>query len=129
MVESKSIVAVVAVVDDEESVRKYLERLSRSAGINAEAFSTGGQFLSAIQNLRADCVVLDLHMPELSGFDVLAEMTRSYSSVPVVVITRHDTPESRLRAMQGGASAYLLKPVDDIALLDAIAAAVASRVG
>ena len=66
-------------------------------------------------------MVLDLHMPGMSGFEVQDALAVAHAAVPVVVITGHDTPESRTRALRLGARAYLCKPVDDEALLSAIA--------
>jgi len=117
----------IAVVDDEECVRKALERRLRSAGMAVETFPSGTEFMAALLTRRPDCVVLDLHMPRLSGFDVQAQLAQLDRWPPVVVITGHDTPESRARALAGGVAAYLLKPVDERILLDAIAAAVSGQ--
>ena len=115
---------LVAIVDDEKSVRMAMQRLMRSAGLSVETFPSGVEFLAAMQERRPDCVVLDLHMPQINGFEVQYHMAKWLPRVPVVVITGHDTPEARARAMEGEAAAYLLKPVDDRVLLDAIAAAI-----
>ena len=104
-----------------------MQRLMRSAGMNVETFPSGVEFLAAMKTHRPDCIVLDLHMPQVNGFDVQSGLAQSKARVPVVVITGHDTPESRARALEGGAAAYLLKPVDDLMLLDAIAAAISNR--
>lgn len=117
----------IAVVDDESSVRKALERLIRSAGMTVATFASGDEFLAAVALAVPDCVVLDLHMPGATGFEVLVRLARLAIRVPVVVITGHDSPEARQRAMAGGAAAYLLKPVDERALLEAIAAALESQ--
>jgi len=111
---------LIAVVDDDPYVRKALERLLRSAGLSVEAFASGAEFLASANDHEPDCVVLDLHMPEVSGFEVQSRLARAHACVPVVVITGHDTPESRTRALGGGAKSYLTKPVDDEALLKAI---------
>ncbi len=111
---------VIAVVDDEESVRKALQRLIRSAGFAVETFPSGAEFLKSIEDHAPACVVLDLHMPDVNGFEVQAALRHNGSNVPVVVITGHDTPEARARVMKNGARAYLRKPVDDQMLLDAI---------
>jgi FixJ family two-component response regulator len=116
----------IAVVDDEESVRKALERLLRSAGMSAHTFPSGAEFISALPDLVADCVVLDLHMPRINGFEVLAHLTQIDRRLPVIIITGHDTPESRSRVRVNSVVAYLLKPVDDCKLLQAIDAAVAA---
>jgi len=115
---------LIAVVDDEESVRIAIRRLLRSANMNAETFSSGAEFLESVKGRLPDCVVLDLHMPQVNGFAVQARLEETGSRVPVVVITGHDTPENRERALAGGAAAYLRKPVDDEALLEAIQQAV-----
>ena len=116
-------VPLLAVVDDDADVRVALTRLVSSAGFAVETFASGAEFLHSIEDHEPDCVVLDLHMPEMSGFDVQGALASGHAAVPVVVITGHDTPESRARAVQLGARAYLCKPVDDEALLAAIGAA------
>jgi len=116
---------LIAVVDDEEPIRRALCRLIRAAGLDAEAFSCGAAFLASVDGNAPDCVVLDLHMPGMSGFDVLARLADLGPSVPVVAITGYDTPEARERVLATGATAYLNKPVDADALLDAIASALA----
>jgi len=118
---------VVAIVDDEDTVRRALERLFRSAGIASEAFSGGATFLESLRSHRPDCVVLDLHMPEVTGFDVQARLRELDLHIPVVVITGHDTPESRGRVQELGAAAYLRKPVAAKALLEAIERATGKR--
>ena len=115
---------VVAIVDDEESVRRALERLLRSAGFAVEAFPSGAEFLLSLPEHRPACLVLDLHMPDLSGLDVQVLIKREGFDVPIVVITGHDTAEVRARVVARGASAYLRKPVDDKQLLAAIAEAI-----
>ena len=89
-----------------------------------ETFADGDSFVEAMALRPADCVVLDLHMPRLSGFDVQVRLTESGSHIPVVVLTGSDSAEAQARARANGAAAYLLKPVDGKTLLGAIAAAV-----
>lgn len=115
---------LVAVVDDEESVRRALGRLIRSAGFGVEMFGSGIEFMQSLQRHRPDCVVLDLRMPLLNGFDVQAAITRSGTVLPVIIITGDDTPHSRERTLRNGARAYLRKPVDDAMLIEAIHSAI-----
>ena len=113
----------VAVVDDEEPVRKALMRLMRSAGLTVETFGSGAEFLQSLETRLPSCVVLDLHMPDMNGFDVQAHLARKYAALPVIIITGHDLPTNRERAKGSGASAFLRKPVHERTLLDAISAA------
>lgn len=111
---------VIAVVDDEQSVRKALERLLRSVGYTVATFGSGSEFLESTHVHASGCLVLDLHMPQMDGLEVQARLAKCAPSVPVVVITGHDSPQSRERAIAQGACAYLRKPIDDRTLLDAI---------
>lgn len=113
----------IAVVDDDLEVRAALARLVASAGFEVNDYGRGDDFLQAAARCRPDCVVLDLHMPGMSGFDVLQALAQQRIDVPVVAITGYDSPAARASALDLGACAYLCKPVDELALLSAIAAA------
>ena len=115
----------IALVDDEESVRKAMARLLRSARLVVETFASGSSFLAAARTATFDCLVLDLHMPEMNGFELHERMLRENIRLPVVVITGHDTPENRARVRAAGVAACLAKPVEAQQLLDAIEAAIA----
>lgn len=117
----------VAVVDDEHSICIALQRLIRSAGMGVATYGSGEDFLQELDKNPPDCVVLDLHMPRVTGFEVQCRLAKMGKQIPVIVITGHDTPEARARALSNGAAAYLLKPVDDRMLLDAISAAIADQ--
>lgn len=116
---------IIAVVDDEEPVRIALRRLLRSANLDAETFPSGAEFLESLKDHQPDCVILDLHMPQINGFAVQARLAEAGIRLPVIVITGHDATDTRARALAGGVSAYLRKPVDDQTLLTAISAAIA----
>jgi FixJ family two-component response regulator len=109
---------LIAIVDDEEPIRKALARLLRSFGMDAESFASGNDFLESLTHHKPDCVLLDLHMPGMSGFEVQARLANS--GVPVIVITGHDSDETRAHALAARPAAYLRKPVNDQVLLDAI---------
>ena len=116
----------VAVVDDDEPIRKALKRLMRSAGLSVETFGSGLEFLKSLNTRLPDCVVLDLQMPHMNGFSVQEHLARKCAELPVIIVTGHDLPNARERAMAGGASAFLRKPVHDRVLLGAISAATSS---
>ena len=106
---------VVAIVDDEPGVRRALGRLLSLSGYEARPFATGSEFLEHLDGI--DCVILDLHLPGMSGFDVQKALAIRDASMPVVVLTGNDTPANRARSLAAGARAYLTKPVDDEELL------------
>jgi len=112
---------LIAVVDDEESIRRALTRVLRSAGLAVETFPSGVEFLESIKRQQPDCLVLDLHMPRLSGFEVQTELAQRGTRIPVIVITADDSAEVREEAMAGGPVAFFRKPVESEALLEAIA--------
>ena len=119
---------VIAVVDDEESVRRALGRLLRSAGFEVEAFAGGREFLDASDDWRIDCVILDLHMPPPNGFEVLERLAMRKAQPLAIVLTGHDSPMSRARATASGrVSQFLAKPIDGDVLLQAIHDVTASR--
>jgi FixJ family two-component response regulator len=114
----------VAIVDDEESVRRALGRLVRSAGFHVQTFASGADFLHSLSGIAPQCVVLDLRMPHMSGAQVQLALTEQRSAVPVIIITGDDSAEIRQQMLNGGAKAYLRKPVDEAMLLDAIQSAI-----
>lgn len=117
---------IIAVVDDEPSVRKALVRLFRSAGYEAREFASGQEFLNTLHYYRYGCLVLDLHMPGLSGLDVQLDRAFLEDALPVVIITAHDQPGARQKCLAAGAFAYLCKPFDDKELLQAVSDAIDS---
>jgi FixJ family two-component response regulator len=117
----------VAVVDDEQPVRKALERLLRSAAFPVRTFASGADFLDSLSEFRPDCVVLDLHMPPPNGFDVLETLQREHKNVAVVVISAEHSSQNCARVHGFGARAFLAKPVDDAVLLEAVHAAVRTQ--
>ena len=111
---------LIAVVEDESSVCKALARLLRSAGLSAETYSSGEEFLQAMPGHAPDCLLLDLQLPGLDGLAVQSSVQQSGVKLPVVFITASESMEVRAQALQTGAVAWLRKPVNDQALLETI---------
>jgi len=112
--------AKVFVVDDDVSVCVALSRVIRAAGLHVETFGTAAECLNADRLKDADCLVLDVHLPDLSGLELQAHLTELGLELPIVFITgRGDIPMS-VRAMKAGALEFLTKPFDNRQLLDAI---------
>ena len=114
----------IAVVDDDPFVLRGLRRLLRSAGFDVDTYASGAEFLNADTDDAPDCLVLDLNMPQMTGFDVQVRLAKAGEATPVIVITGDDTPEAHSRALRLGAKAYLAKPVDQSTLLAAIGIAI-----
>ncbi|HEY8509102.1 MAG TPA: response regulator [Steroidobacteraceae bacterium] len=114
----------IAVVDDEESVRKALVRLLRVSQMDVEGFASGQTFLSSLAVRRPDCLVLDLHMAGLTGRDVQRQLAAQQIHIPVIIITAHDEPLLQEQCLNDGAVAYLRKPLRGDILLRSIHAAI-----
>jgi len=115
----------VAVVDDEESVRRALLRLLRAANLDAEAFASGEAFLSSLDKFRPDCVVLDLQMPGLTGRDVQRRLLSMQINLPVILITAHDDVVMQQQSLSDGAANYLRKPLRGEVLVRSITESIA----
>ena len=114
----------IAVVDDDASVRRGLMRVLESYGFTATTYSSPEELLPDIESLSPDCVLADLSMPGLNGLDLQRKLSVYEMDYPVVFITGHGDVPSSVQAMRGGAVDFLVKPVDNTALLDAIDRAV-----
>jgi len=108
------------VIDDDESVRKALKRLFRSADLDVETFSSAEEFLSSSREGQNACILIDIRMPGLTGFDLQKRLLSQGVQIPVIVISASDDVQTREHARELGAVNFFRKPVDDQALLDAI---------
>ena len=114
---------LVVVVDDEESVRKAVQRLLRAAGLNVRSFASAEDFLKSGELNATGCLVADIRMPGMSGLDLLAELNRQHLPVPTILITAHGDEDLRMQAMRAGAVKFIPKPVDGATLLASVQAA------
>src|SRR5918997_3835817 len=116
--------AFVFVVDDDASFRESLKNLIRSAGINAETFSSAQEFLASPSTDVGSCLVLDVQLPGLSGLDLQQELAKLDVQIPIIFITGHGDIPMCVRAMKAGAIEFLTKPFRDEDLLNAVEQAV-----
>ena len=122
--------ALVAVVDDDISVRESLQSLLCSAGLGVRVFASAEEFIDSHCLEKADCIVLDVRMPGMSGLELHQHLLAQGCQVPVLFMTAHASDEqSRAHAFSLGALAYLLKPFDETELLDAVQMALRSAWG
>lgn len=116
---------VVYVVDDDQSVRKALSRLIRSADLEVETFAAAQAFLDHPLPDRPACLVLDVRLPGPSGLDLQSALSKARRGIPIVFLTGYGDVPVSVRAMKGGAVDFLEKPFNDQELLDAIQRALA----
>lgn len=115
---------IITVVDDDVSVRKSLDRLIRSAGLEVRVFATAEEFLNSPQPRKADCLILDVQLPGMSGIELLRHLSLHNDNVPVIFITAHKSDEGAMaEAASDWTVAYLIKPFGGDELLDAVDAA------
>jgi FixJ family two-component response regulator len=117
----------VCLLDDDSSVLKSTSRLLSSAGWKVEAFTDPVEFLRYAQTNHPKVVVLDIRMPIMNGLEVQTQLREISPETRVVVLTSKDDPSVRSQAMDGGASAFFLKPVCDERFLAEIESAVGSE--
>ena len=102
----------VWVVDDDESVRWVLEQALKQAQMLPRCFESGEAFFRALDRERPDVIVTDIRMPDMTGLELMAQLTAQNSDIPVIVITAHSDLDNAVSAYQGGAFEYLPKPFD-----------------
>jgi FixJ family two-component response regulator len=122
---STSVPTRVAIIDDEQSVRRALARLMKSAGIEAATFASAREFLADPTRQSMDCILTDMRMPDLDGLTFQERLNQVLPDVSVVFLTGQGNVSSSVRAMKAGAVDFLEKTVGDEALLAAIADAAA----
>ncbi|MBX9828239.1 MAG: response regulator [Xanthobacteraceae bacterium] len=112
--------SVIAIVDDDDAVRRAVRALLRSLGHHVLAFASGEEFLHSAQLPETSCLITDVQMPGMSGIDLQARLQESGHRLPVIVITAFPDESVRKRAMQLGALSFLAKPLDETALTDCL---------
>jgi FixJ family two-component response regulator len=124
MRESRESDAIIAIVDDDASVREGLQSLIRSAGWRVETFVSAQEFLARLGAEAPSCVILDLQLPGLSGLDLQNRMAKGGVEIPIVFLTGHGDIPASVQAMKAGAVEFLTKPLDEQKLLEAIQEAI-----
>jgi FixJ family two-component response regulator len=114
---------LVAIVDDDDSVRIALEGLLRSAGLPARAFGSAEEFIESGQQRQTSCLIADIRMPGMSGLELQAKLNAEHCRIPIVFITAHGDAQMRMQALRAGAVEFLAKPFNDEALLESVRAA------
>ena len=112
--------AIVYIVDDDNGLRTSLSWLLESVGIASKGFATASAFLDAFDEKNPACLVLDVRMPETSGFEVQAELNRRGSTLPTIFVSGHGDIPMSVRALQSGAIDFVEKPYNSQQMLERI---------
>jgi len=117
---------IIAIVDDDESVRFALKGMMKSVGLPAKAFSSAEDFLNSGLLHQTACLIADIRMPGMSGLDLQKKLNAEHCRIPTIFITAHGDTKMRLQALRAGAVEFLAKPFDDEVLLENVRAALES---
>jgi FixJ family two-component response regulator len=117
---------LVAIVDDDDSVRVALEGLLKSAGLPSRGFESAEEFITSGQQSQTACLITDIRMPGMSGLELQAKLNAEDCRIPIVFITAHGDAKLRMQALRAGAVEFLAKPFDDEALIQSVRAALES---
>ncbi len=119
---------LISVVDDDDAVRKSLQSLIRSVGFAVKLFASAEEFLSSEELRSTRCLILDVRMHGMNGFELQRQLRASNPEIPVIFITAHGNDATRSQALKDGAVAYLRKPFSEQSLLNAIESALSLQV-
>jgi len=117
---------LVAIVDDDDSMRDALQGLLKAVGLPAQAFASAEEFLKSGQHRHTACLIADIRMPGMSGLELQAQLNAQHCRIPTIFITAHGDAKLRLQALRAGAVEFLAKPFDDEALLESVRGALQS---
>jgi FixJ family two-component response regulator len=117
---------LVAIVDDDDSMRGALHGLLKAVGLPSIAFASAEEFLKSGQQHQTACLIADIRMPGMSGLELQAQLNADRCRIPTIFITAHGDSKMRLQALREGAVEFLSKPFDDEALLESVRAALES---
>ena len=117
---------LVAIVDDDDSMRNALQGLLKAVGLPAQAFASGEEFLKCSQRDEIACLIADIRMPGMSGLELQAQLNADHCRIPIIFITAHGDEKMRMQALRAGAVEFMAKPFNDEALLESVRAALAS---
>ena len=117
---------LVAIVDDDDSMRTAVQDLLEAVGLAAQGFSSAEEFLKSGKQHGTACLIADIRMPGMSGLELQAHLNAERCRVPIIFITAHGDEKMRLQARREGAVEFLSKPFDNEVLLDGVRAALES---
>jgi FixJ family two-component response regulator len=115
--------SLIAIVDDDESIREAIAGLMRWLGLRVGSFSSAVEFLASPDLAENACIIADVHMPQMTGIELHARLMALGYGIPTILITAYPNDEARARALADGVVCYLVKPFDNAALMGCVRSA------
>jgi len=116
-------IPLIAIVDDDDALRTSLDDLIRSIGFRTQGFASAEAFMGSKEARDTACLILDVRMPGMNGLDLQRKIVAANWRMPIIFVTSHADDDARVRALKGGAVAFLYKPFREEELINAIDAA------
>jgi FixJ family two-component response regulator len=123
---TKETLKLVAIVDDDDSMRSAVQDLLESVELPALAFASAEEFLKSGKQHHTACLIADIRMPGMSGLELQANLNAARCRIPIIFITAHGDEKMRMQALRAGAVEFMAKPFNDKALLESVRAALES---
>jgi len=124
--DAKGTTKLVAIVDDDDSIRSAVQDLLDAVDLPAQGFRSAEEFLRSGKQHDTACLIADIRMPGMSGLELQAQLNAERCRVPIIFITAHGDEKMRMQALRAGAVEFMAKPFDDEALLESVRAALES---
>jgi FixJ family two-component response regulator len=118
---------LISIVDDDWSLVEATVSLVQSVGYLAEGFRSAEDFLKSSQLLKTDCLILDIRMPSIGGFELQRRLAAGNYQIPIIFVTSYDGEDARIQAAQAGAVGFLCKPFSQESLFRAVRSALGSQ--
>lgn len=117
--------SLISIVDDDQSFRDSMRRLVKSLGYTGAVFASAAEFLASPRLAATDCLVADIHMPEMSGVELYRKLAEMGQEIPTILVTAYPDDHVQERMLSEGVRCYLRKPLEEAALIDCLRSAVA----
>jgi FixJ family two-component response regulator len=116
--------SLISIVDDDQSFRDSMRRLVKSLGYSSAAFASAAEFLASSRFAATDCLVADIHMPEMSGVELYRHLVETGRGIPTILVTAYPDDRVQERMLSEGVRCYLRKPLEEAVLIDCLHSAV-----
>lgn len=119
--------SMISIVDDDQSFRDSMRRLVKSLGYSSAAFASAAEFLASPRIAATDCLVADIHMPDMSGVELFRHLVETGRGMPTILVTAYPDDRVQKQMLSEGVECYLRKPLEEAALIDCLRSAVTRR--